>query len=178
LCPKVAGFLLPPASLAWLQLVRSRNVRSPSWVGRPVRRCQEGKHACFHPNGVSLEVMEALVGVLGLPLPREAAPAHFSHSWNWQVALPAGLGGRWGSQPTPGKVPSARVSCGVRSFRHPGRGHAGGGEEACPRVGGGPPGLAHTAPCLLSGGGFHWGSTPTTPPCDTKNACLAWCRTT
>lgn len=95
--------------------------------------------------------------MLCLPLPRAAAPAPSPAAGIVRAGVAEG-----GTSPQ-GKVPSARVSCGAGSFGHPGRAPLGGGEEACSGVSGGPQGLAHTAPCLLFGGGDVFGDQP--PPC-------------
>lgn len=157
LCQRVlaAYCLLPP----WPGFSSRGAGLRPGWVG------QEGTVLCFHPNVLSVEIMEELGAVLYLPLPREAAPARFPRSWHRQGGSfsQQGWWGVRGEASPHGKVLSGGVSCGAGSFRHPGRGQPGAGDEACSRVNGGPQGLAHTAPCLLFGG-IPLGSTPTMPP--------------
>lgn len=151
-----------------LQGIECQNVLAcycllPTWLGgagtgqvqagsaRPSER-REGKLAiCFCPHVVSLDVLEKLGGGAVCP----ALHVSCSCSRPGRFFLPAGLQGRW---------PWRRVSCGVGSCGHPGRGRAGGAERRrVPESAGGPQGWPPPHLTFYFGG-FSWGSTPAVRP--------------
>ena len=143
-----AGLLLPPTYLAW----RGRNGPSPGWV-RPPERAPGRKagYLLLSSRGVLRRSGEAGEGGAVCP----ALHVSCSCSRPGRFFLPAGLQGRW---------PWRRVSCGVGSCGHPGRGRAGGAERRrVPESAGGPQGWPPPHLTFYFGG-FSWGSTPAVRP--------------